>query len=124
MNDYTKDIYKAVSCKTATKGTTMFIDDFGDIWTMIPQVNRFGENSTYRQYTGNLCVAPQPLSSGLHGNFLYLGELVPTYHFSVQNPAPFIQGLTQQIQYYLQNRLGKIQARYNKKPLRCRNAGA
>lgn len=119
MHDYTKDIYKAISCKTATKGTTMFIDDFGDIWTMIPQMNRYGESSVYRQYTGNLIVSNQPMSSTVRGNYMYLGEFIPTYHFSVCNPTPYINNLLPQIQYYLQNRLGKIQARYNKKPLRC-----
>jgi len=118
MTDLTRDIYKAVSCKSATKGTTMFIDDFGDIWTMIPQVNRFGENSVYRQFTGNLVVTGAPMPNGMAGNYLYVGELVPTYHFNILNPCPFIQNLQQQVFYYLNGRLGKVQARYNKKPNR------
>lgn len=120
MNDYTQDIYKAVSCKTATKGATMFIDDFGDVWTMIPTVNRFGELSSYRQYTGNLIVVDRPLLNDVTGNYLYLGELVPSYHFSLKNPTPIIAGLQQQLCYYMAGRLGKIQARYAKKPVRCK----
>jgi len=118
MGDYTQAIYKAVSSKTVTKGSTMHIDDFGDIWTLIPQLNRYGEQSVYRQYTGNLIISDRPLYCDMHGNHLYIGELVPSYHFNIRNPAAFIQGLQHQVGYYLESRLGKIKARYYKKPVR------
>lgn len=120
MSDLTQAIYKAVSCKTATKGATMFIDDFGDVWTMIPMLNRFGEMSAYRQYTGNLIVTNRPLMNDVTGNYLYLGELVPSYHFSLKNPMHLITGLQHQLCYYMAGRLGKVQARYQKKPVRCK----
>lgn len=118
MGDYTQAIYKAVCCKTVTKGATMFIDDFGDVWTLIPQVNRFGELSQYRQYTGNLIVSDRPLYNDMTGSHLYLGEFLPSYHFNLRNPANFINGLQQQLIFYINGRLGKVQARYHKKPLR------
>lgn len=117
MNDYTLAIYRAVCCKTVTTGSTMHIDDFGDIWTLTPALNRCGEQSVYRQYSGNLVISGHPLPSNINGNHLYIGQLIPTYHFNISNPSPFINGLQQQVGYYLQNRLLKIMARYNKKPL-------
>ena len=118
MTDYTLAIYKAVCCKTVTKGSTMHIDDFGDIWTLTPAINRCGVQSVYRQYTGNLVIANRPLYNDISGNHLYIGELIPTYHFNIRNPAAFINGLQHQVGYYLENRLGDIKARYFKKPLR------
>jgi len=121
MADYIRDIYKAISCKTPTKGATMFIDDFGDVWTLIPQLNRFNEMSVYRQYTGNIVIAPFPLGNTAQGQHLYIGELIPTYHISISCPVSYIQNLQHQIYYYLQGRLGKVQARFNKKPLRLKS---
>lgn len=120
MSDYTKAIYKAVCCKTVTKGATMFIDDFGDVWTMIPSINRFGEASQFRQYTGNLVVTNRPLSNDITGNHMYLGELVPSYHFSLKNPTPIIHGLQHQLCFYMQGRLGDVLTRFTKKPVSCK----
>ncbi|QXO10259.1 hypothetical protein pEaSNUABM37_00300 [Erwinia phage pEa_SNUABM_37] len=120
MSDYTQEIYRAVTCKTVTKGATMFIDDFCDVWTMIPMLNSFGEMSQFRQYTGRLIVTSRPLLNDATGNYLYLGELVPSYHFSLRNPSPMIAGLQHQLGFYMTGRLNKVLNRYQKKPVRCK----
>lgn len=120
MSDYTQAIYKAVCCKTATKGSTLFIDDFGDVWTMIPATNRFGEQTQFRQYSGNLIVSDRPMLNDVTGNYLYIGEHVPSYHFVLRNPTPIVGGIQQLLHFYILGRVGKIMTRYQKKPVRCK----
>lgn len=118
MTDYKKAIYKAISCKTPTKGTPIYVDDFGDVWITSTQLNRFGEQSTHHQYAGNLLITPTVMQNGMNGNYLHVGEFIPTYHFSVFNPTPNINGYMWQLQTYLDTRLVKVKERYQKKPLR------
>jgi hypothetical protein len=111
MNDYTKDLYKAISCKTPTKGSEFYVDDFGDLWLLIPQLNRFGEQSVFRQYAGNLTIQGKP--GGMFSNATYIGQFMPTYHLFLVGQTTAIDIAA--LQRYVMTRASKVVARYQRK---------
>ncbi|QZA71041.1 hypothetical protein AH06_272 [Erwinia phage AH06] len=112
MSDYSTDIFKAISCKTPTKGSELYIDDFGDLWMLIPRINRFGEQSVYRQYAGNLTLASAP--SAMYQGQMYVCELLPGYHLILVNQTALVNQYT--LVQYVRTRSAKVEARYRRKP--------
>ncbi|AHI60403.1 hypothetical protein RAY_253 [Erwinia phage vB_EamM_RAY] len=112
MSDYCADIFKAISCKTPTKGSELYIDDFGDLWMLIPKLNRFGEQSVFRQYAGNLALMAD--RGQMYQGQLYVCELIPGYHLVLTNQAVMVNQYS--LVQYVKTRAAKVEARYRKKP--------
>lgn len=113
MIDYSKDLYKAMSCKTPTKGSQFHIDDFADVWVMIPQINKFGAEGIYKHYQGRLVMSPQAIQQP---GYVYLGEVLSGYHLSVGGVVGTINMDLRALQYYITTRVSSVVAKHRKKP--------
>lgn len=112
MIDYSKDLYKAMSCKTPTKGSQFFIDDFGDVWLMVPQINRYGDESLYKAYQGRIMLSPDQV---MQPGYSYLGEVMKGYYVYLSA----IGGINidfRSLQFYITTRVSRVVAKHYKKP--------
>lgn len=112
MIDYSKDLFKAMSCKTPTKGSQFFIDDFADVWVMVPQINKYGEESLYKTYQGRIVLAPGGIQQQPG---MYLGEVMSGYHMYLTGMATHMGIDLRSLIFYITTRVSKVVAKHNKK---------
>lgn len=113
MIDYSKDLYKAMSCKTPTKGSQFFIDDFADVWVMIPQINKYGDESLYKHYQGRVMMSSNQI---VQPGFYYLGEVMQGYHLHLSGAVGTIGIDYRALLFYITSRVSRVVAKHRKKP--------
>jgi len=120
--DYQTDLYKAICCKNPTKGSEVFVDDFGDVYLLYTATNKLGQLSTYRNRVGQLVFhnTPGPIATTASGQ--YLLEVLPAYYafmvYYLNTPALWAVDVNK-VSQYIHARIGKVKTRYYKKPKSC-----
>lgn len=113
MIDYSKDLFKAMSCKTPTKGSQFFIDDFADVWLMVPQINKYGDDSLYKAYQGRIVLSPNHVAQP---GYNYLGEVMIGYHVYLQSHMSLPGVDFRSLLFYITTRVTRVVAKHHKKP--------
>lgn len=116
-NDYSKALFKAIGCRTVTKGSQVQVDDFGDVWLLLPATNRVGDLSVHRQYAGRIYLYPDT-NVFINPGVIYITEVLPGYYIGLQhcmltNTYPM---LAPRLAELINTRALKVKLNYQKKP--------